>query len=270
MYRLCLKVNTSYRGNAVGVLSKRFHAFVLQSIQRESPSLSQRLHDSKERQTFSTRLMPVSGEVWVNTPDREIVACLQRHWLDLPDIDLIDWKGTIQELHCQTFSEVLIAEKFSPGFTLHFLSPTTFYQRGNYYPLPELKRLFSSASKAYKLCTGKKVNWDELEPLIRKIRIEQLTLATERVSFGNFNLVGFKGKMAMSTKALPTEEQHLVWQLVAYGALMGFGYKTAWGLGQTLLDPLEKYTGNFPNTRSFEKTPGVVRKRQNPYGTRKN
>jgi CRISPR-associated endoribonuclease Cas6 len=27
---------------------------------------------------------------------------------------------------------------------------------------------------------------------------------------------------------------------MVYGALMGFGYKTAWGLGQTLLEPLEE------------------------------
>ncbi len=262
MYRLCLKVNTSYKGNAVGVMSKRFHAFVLQSIQRESPSLSQLLHDRKQRQAFSTRLMPKRGEVWVNTPDREIISCLQRYLLVFPDMDLIDWKGTIQELHCQTFSDSLIAEKFSPGFTLHFLTPTTFYQRGNYYPLPELKRLFSSATKAYELCTGEKVDWEELEPLIQKIRIEHLTLSTERVSFGNFNVVGFKGKMAMSTKALPNKEQNLVWQLVAYGALMGFGYKTAWGLGQTLLDPLE-------DIRKIFRTPGASKNSRELFGNAK-
>ena len=240
MYRLRLKVNTPYKGNAVGVLSKRFHAFVLQSIQHESPALSQRLHDRKERQAFSTRLMPERGEVWVNTPNQEVISCLRRHLWAGAEMDLIDWKGKIQGHHCQTFSDTRIAEKLSPSFTLHFLTPTTFYQRGNYYPLPELKRLFSSTAKAYQLCTGKEMEWEELEPLIQKIRIEDLSISTERVSFGKFNLIGFKGKMAMSIKALGKEDQHLIWQLMAYGALMGFGYKTAWGLGQTLLHPLEE------------------------------
>ncbi|MBA4547826.1 CRISPR system precrRNA processing endoribonuclease RAMP protein Cas6 [Thermoactinomyces intermedius] len=240
MYRLRFKVNTSYEGDGVGGLSKRFHAFILRSIQQESPALSQHLHDRKERQAFSTRLMPQKGEVWVNTPDPNVVSCLQRQLRAGAEMDLIDWKGVIVGHRCQTFSPARISETFSPGFTLHFLTPTTFYQRGNYYPLPELKRLFSSAAKAYQLCTGKETEWGELESLIRKIRVEYLSVLTQRVSFGKFNLVGFKGKMAMSMKALEKEEQHWIWQLMAYGALMGFGYKTAWGLGQTLLKPLEE------------------------------
>lgn len=239
MYRLRLKVDSRYSGNAVGVLSKRFHAFVLQSIQRESPSLSQLLHDRKERQVFSTHLLLDKREVWISTPKQSIISCLQRHFLLQSDIDLMDWKGTITELHCQTFSESHINEKFSSNFTMHFLTPTTFYQRGIYYPLPELKRLFSSAVKAYEICRGKQVEWEKLEPLVHRIRIEHLVVSTERVRFGEFNVIGFKGNMAMNIKALSKEEQYLIWHLVVYGSLMGFGYKTAWGLGQTLLEPLE-------------------------------
>ncbi|KYQ86767.1 hypothetical protein AYX07_06380 [Thermoactinomyces sp. AS95] len=81
-------------------------------------------------------------------------------------MDLIDWKGKIVGHCCQTFSPARISEKFSPGFTLHFLTLTTFYQRGNYYPIPEFKRLFSSAAKACQLCTGKETEWGELEPFV--------------------------------------------------------------------------------------------------------
>ncbi|WP_164491618.1 CRISPR system precrRNA processing endoribonuclease RAMP protein Cas6 [Staphylospora marina] len=195
--------------------------------------------------------------MWINTPDRDVISCLQRYFLLQSDIDLIDWKGTIQEIHCQTFSESRIDEKFSSNLTLHFLTPTTFYQRGNYYPLPELKRLFSSAIKAYEICRGKRVEWENLEPLIHQIRIEHLVVATERVSFGEFNVIGFKGKITMNIKALPKEEQLLVWRLVAQGSLMGFGYKTAWGLGQTLLDPLEDAQAFFRTPGASKKSPGV-------------
>ncbi|MBH8597280.1 CRISPR system precrRNA processing endoribonuclease RAMP protein Cas6 [Thermoactinomyces sp. CICC 10523] len=240
MYRLRLMADSPYHRNTVGVLSKRFHAFVLRSIQSQSPVLSQLLHDRKKRQVFSTHLLLKKGEMWINTPNRELISCIQQHLLLHPEIDLIDWKGIVQEFHCQTYSRSFIEEKFSPNFTLHFLTPTTFYQRGNYYPLPELKRLLSSAAKAYEIFSGEPVDWGDLEPLVHLIRIEQVEVATERVHFGEFNVIGFKGKIAMNIKALPKEKQQMVWKLISYGALMGFGYKTAWGLGQTMLDPLEK------------------------------
>jgi len=250
MYRLCLKVDSPapFRGNPVGVLSRRFHAFVLKALQRESPELSKELHDRRDRQVFSTHLMLKKGEIRIHTPDREVVSCLQRHFLREAEIDLLDWRGTVREVHCQTFDPAWIDERFSAAFTLHFLTLTTFYQRNNYYPLPELKRLFSSAAKACEIVTGRRVEWETLEPLIYPVRIEDLHVRTERVRFGEFNIIGFKGRMAMSLKALPEESQRMMWRLLAYGSLMGFGYKTDWGLGQTLLDPLE-------DARAFFQTP---------------
>lgn len=252
MYRLCLKVDSPvpFRGNPVGVLSRRFHAFVLRALQQESPQLSREVHDRKERQVFSTHLLLNRGEIRINTPDREIVLCLQRYFLRESEINLLDWRGTVRELHCQTFDSSRIEERFSPYLTLYFLTPTTFYQRKNYYPLPELKRLFSSAAKVSEIITGERIEWDSLEPMIYPVRIEDLNVKTERVSFGEFNVIGFKGKIAMSLKALPEESQCFIWRLLAYGSLMGFGYKTAWGLGQTLLDPLE-------DARAFFRTPGA-------------
>lgn len=48
-----------------------------------------------------------------------------------------------------------------------------------------------------------------------------------------FNIVGFQGHLVLNTRSLEPEEQFFIWQLAVYGSLMGFGYKTAWGLGQT-------------------------------------
>lgn len=261
MYRLCLKVDfpAPFRGNPVGVLSRRFHAFVLKSLQQESPQLSQEVHDRKERQVFSTHLLLNRGEIRINTPDREIASCLQRYFLQEAEINLLDWRGTVRELHCQTFDLSRIDERFSANLTLYFLTPTTFYQRKNYYPLPELKRLFSSAAKVSEIVTGQRVEWETLEPLIYPVRIEDLNVRTERVSFGEFNVIGFKGKMAMSLKALPEESQRMMWRLLAYGSLMGFGYKTAWGLGQTLLDPLD-------DARAFFRTPVASAKTREVFG----
>jgi CRISPR-associated endoribonuclease Cas6 len=255
MYRLCLKVDSPapFRGNPVGVLSRRFHAFVLKSLQQESPQLSQEVHDRKERQVFSTHLLLNRGEIRINTPDREVVSCLQRYFLREAGIDLLDWRGSVREVHCQTFDSSRIDERFSTSLTLYFLTPTTFYQWKNYYPLPELKRLFSSAAKVSEIITGERIEWESLEPLIYPVRIEDLNVKTERVRFGEFNVIGFKGKMAMSLKALPEASQRMIWRLLAYGSLMGFGYKTAWGLGQTLLDPLE-------DARTFFRTPGASSK----------
>ena len=143
----------------------------------------------------------------------------------------------IEKVDSQYFSVAAIDQAFSSRFTLRFLTPTTFYQWGNYYPLPELQRLFSSAVKVYEICGHSNLPWEELEWLIRKIRMEHISLTTHRVYFGKFNVIGFRGVLALNTKELPIEQQKQIWRLIVYASLMGFGYKTAWGMGQTQLEP---------------------------------
>jgi CRISPR/Cas system endoribonuclease Cas6 (RAMP superfamily) len=124
---------------------------------------------------------------------------------------------------------------FTEKFTLRFITLTTFYQYGNYYPLPELNRLLSSASKVMVIVEGVEIGKQQLETMTRMIRIEFANIKTERMSFGKFNIIGFCGDLSLPLKALPKEDQDVVWKLVNYGTMMGFGYKTAWGLGRTQL-----------------------------------
>ncbi|SFJ43359.1 CRISPR system precrRNA processing endoribonuclease RAMP protein Cas6 [Thermoflavimicrobium dichotomicum] len=235
IYRLHLHVRPQARLESPGILARRLHAFILEAIQRVNPELSQRLHDGKERQAFSVYLD--SDMIFIHSPAREVIHSLQKRLLLDSSIDLIDWQGTVQEIHTQLFAKEEIMRQFTPKFTLKFVTPTTFYQQGNYYPLPELVRLFSSATKVLEMCEGQVLSRSDIETWVRKIRIEYASFTTERVDFGKFNVIGFRGKLTLNLKALPPEEQERLWILAVYGSLMGFGYKTAWGLGQTRLEP---------------------------------
>jgi CRISPR-associated endoribonuclease Cas6 len=167
----------------------------------------------------------------------EVIQSLQQRFLLNDQIDLGRWKGIVQEMHLYHFTQEDIIHQFSDKLTLQFLTPTTFYQQGNYYPLPELTRLFVSANKLMVTIENLDIPRSELEQSVRKIRIEYASIATERVDFGKFSVIGFTGNLALNLKALPPTEQALFWKLAVYGSLMGFGYKTAWGLGQARIKP---------------------------------
>lgn len=130
--------------------------------------------------------------------------------------------------------------RYHDSFTIRFLTPTTFYQSANYYPLPELGRLFSSAAKVLAMCESLTLLRDEIDQVVRKIRLEHVDISTQRVRFGSFQVIGFCGSITCNLKALPVDQQLLYWRLAVYGLLMGFGYKTAWGLGQAELIPQSK------------------------------
>jgi CRISPR-associated endoribonuclease Cas6 len=235
MYRLHLQVYSKSYFSGVGVLTKRLHALILEGIQQVNPSLSQQLHDGKERQAFSTYFMP--NEIIISSILLEVIQSLQQRFLLNDQIDLGRWKGIVQEMHLYHFTQEDIIHQFSDKLTLQFLTPTTFYQQGNYYPLPELTRLFVSANKLMVTIENLDIPRSELEQSVRKIRIEYASIATERVDFGKFSVIGFTGNLALNLKALPPTEQALFWKLAVYGSLMGFGYKTAWGLGQARIKP---------------------------------
>jgi CRISPR-associated endoribonuclease Cas6 len=250
MYQLNISLASKTKPQNTWVLARRLHAFVLHSIQSQDPNLSQALHDRKDRQLFSIHPGFKVGAISVRTPNKDVVKCLQSALLEEDLIDLNDWKGKIQALHCESMTLNDVMRDFSTKITFHFITPTTFYQWGNYYPLPELQRLFSSGAKSLAIAEHYVVDWAQIEPLLRKIRVEDLHLSTKRVNFGTFNVVGFEGKMVINSKALPIEDQQLIWKLAAYGSLMGFGYKTAWGLGQTQLKELSGFTPFMASLKS--------------------
>ncbi|RAL26706.1 hypothetical protein DL897_01250 [Thermoflavimicrobium daqui] len=235
MHRLHLLIKANHKSTGVGILTRRLHAFILESIQQANPQLSQYLHDCKERQSFATYFG--NGEIFVHSPDFSVVHSLQRKLLEDSLIDLIHWKGIVQSLHSQHYTKEQIMQQITNKFTLRFLTPTTFYQQGNYYPLPELVRLFCSAAKVLDMCEELAIPRNEIEVWVRKIRIEYASFVTDRVDFGKFNVIGFRGTLTLNLKALPRKEKELLWRLAVYGSMMGFGYKTAWGLGQTRLEP---------------------------------
>lgn len=238
MYRLQLIVHPK-GADDIGVISKRLHGFIFKAIQRIDPDLSAALHDRKDRQLFSVYPLLKKKEIRIHSPEKNVISCLQQYFLQDPQIDINDWKGEVQEVKSRYFSTEKIDQAFSSRFTLRFLTPTTFYQWGNYYPLPELQRLFSSAIKIYEICGYRDIQWEELEFFIRKMRIEHVSVTTHRVNFGKFNIIGFRGSLTLNMKELPPEKQKQIWRMVVYTSLMGFGYKTAWGMGQTRLEPFE-------------------------------
>lgn len=265
MYLLHLTVQSSSKPFGPGIITRRLHAYILDAIQQRNPELSQMIHDRKERQIFSVYFN--HHKITIHSPSREVIQCLQQNVLYNDQINLIAWKGTIQEAYAQSFPVDEIMKRFSSNFTLKFLTPTTFYQYGNYYPLPELNRLFSSASKVLEMCEDQVISATELESFTRKIRVEHASIKTHRVDFGKFNVIGFSGTLMLNIKALSLEEQHLVWKLAVYGSMMGFGYKTAWGLGQTKLEPFD-FPSPLRTPHASAITPEVVGNRKSIEKTR--
>jgi CRISPR-associated endoribonuclease Cas6 len=234
MYTLSLTLKLlTPKKQFTGVHYRRLHAFVLGSIKRSDPELSGEIHSRKDRQIFSTSYEQENIKIY--TPSKRIIACLQQALLERNQVDLFDWQAQILQVAVTFTSPEEIQKTFAEKFTLRFITPTTFYQYGNYYPLPELNRLLSSASKVMKIIEGEEVDKQQLETMARMIRIESANIKTERVSFGKFNIIGFCGELSLQCKALPKEDQYIIWKLVNYGTMMGFGYKTAWGLGRTKL-----------------------------------
>lgn len=172
---------------------------------------------------------------------KEVVLSLQQTLLDHHVLDLQDWKATIIEVQTRKVTTQEMDASYCEKCTLHFITPTTFYQYGNYYPLPELNRLLGSAAKLVAIVDEWEIEKHQIEDWARNIIIESVEIKTERVSFGSFQIIGFCGKMTISQKKLSKADQSIVWRLIQYGALMGFGYKTAWGLGR-----VEVQTSNRP------------------------
>jgi CRISPR-associated endoribonuclease Cas6 len=216
-----------------GTHYRRLHAFVLRSIQYSDPDLSEAIHSRTDRQIFSISYW--KEKITIHTPSKQLVSTLQQTFLEQDQVDLQDWKARIQKIDASYTSQEDIKNAFSSNFTLRFVTPTTFYQYGNYYPLPELHRLLASAGKVMMLAEGTEVSKQQLETWARNIRIEHAEIKTKRLSFEKFNIIGFCGTLSLQIKSLPIEDQLQVWQLVNYGVMMGFGYKTAWGLGKTQL-----------------------------------
>lgn len=234
MYTLTLTLKLLTRKKEfTGVHYRRLHAFVLGSMKESDPALSEEIHSRMERQIFA--ISYEQEKIRIYTPSKRIISCLQQTLLDRKLVDLFDWQAQIIEIAAIFTTPEEVQNTFHEKFTLRFVTPTTFYQYGNYYPLPELNRLLSSASKVMQIVEGVEVSKHQLETMARMIRIESANIKTERISFGKFNIIGFCGELSLQCKALPKEDQYIVWKLVNYGTMMGFGYKTAWGLGRTQL-----------------------------------
>ncbi|MCH5584618.1 CRISPR system precrRNA processing endoribonuclease RAMP protein Cas6 [Shimazuella sp. AN120528] len=233
MYTLTLTLKLLRKKEITGVHYRRLHAFVLGLIKLSDPALSKEIHGRKDRQIFS--ISYEKEKIRIYTPSKRIISCLQQALLDRHQVDLFDWQAKILQVAANFTTPEEIQNKFCEKFILRFITPTTFYQYGNYYPLPELNRLLSSASKVMEIVEGVEIDKHQLETMVRMIRIESANIKTERVSFGKFNIIGFCGDITLQCKVFPKEDQYVVWKLVNYGAMMGFGYKTAWGLGRANL-----------------------------------
>jgi CRISPR-associated endoribonuclease Cas6 len=221
-----------------GVLTKRFHAFIFSVLKEANPELADQLHERKQRQMFS--FCVDRNHICIHSPEEQVIQALVQGLLQVEQIDLLSWKGKIQEIHWQKIREADVKATISTYVNLHFLTPTTFFHGSIYYPLPELYRLLTSANKAYEMYTGSMAPQEKLITLTDQIRIENFQLKTKRVNFEKIRILGFCGRLDLNLKALSKEDQTLAWKLLVYGSLMGFGYKTAWGLGQTRMEPFEQ------------------------------
>lgn len=231
MYSIDVGVDISDKFCYPGQFSKQLHGFMLASIEKINPSLSEYLHDSKERSYYSIHLID-GHNLRISTTSKEIVAAIQKSFLISSSIETPSVStriSTIKVKEKDIEDGIEIVDKSI--FRLNFRTPTAFAQSGNYYILPEAKRLFSSALKTYHLL-GYEVEWEEIERLIDKLIMVDVKISTKVVHFDKFNVRGFVGYVDWSTKQLTHQQKQRLAHLIMCLDTFGAGIKTAWGMGR--------------------------------------
>jgi CRISPR-associated endoribonuclease Cas6 len=137
------------------------------------------------------------------------------------------------------FETILNAGRVNNGeFRLIFLSPTNFKLNGRYHMLPDIQYVLKSyANKWNFLCPqGLEVTENRLEEIASACFADKYRLNIEFFSIEDIRIAGFKGQCHYKVKDEMEEEGiDTLSMLLNFSIFCGTGYKTALGMGRTMV-----------------------------------
>lgn len=157
-------------------------------------------------------------------------------------ISIADMEFTIKKIRIDKvfdFETILNAGRVNNGeFRLIFLSPTNFKLNGHYHMLPDIQCVLKSyANKWNFLCPrGLEVTEDRLENISSACFADKYRLNIEFFCIEDTRIAGFKGQCHYKVKEEMEEEGiDTLSMLLNFSIFGGTGYKTALGMGQTMV-----------------------------------
>ena len=143
-------------------------------------------------------------------------------------IELLEKKNYTAEELIKTAREIE-AERF---FSLRFLTPTAFKQKGTYTVLPEKELILQSLLNKWNVSFPAYPLQDEdaVQMMLDGMRISDYNLRTTRFPLKDNKIPGFIGNMSIDTHlSAPLLD---IWKILfAFSAFSGIGIKTALGMG---------------------------------------
>jgi CRISPR-associated endoribonuclease Cas6 len=250
LYRIFLNVHIPRSLRKPGIFTRQLHGYILRMIEQTDKPLASELHDQKDRQSFSLYVDPKGEGIFVSCLNKQVARALQLAWYNTLELQTPLLTTKIHQIDTQfiSFDDLNFKED---RLRLRFLSPTTFYQYGKYYPLPEPQRIFSSAMKTFNqsVYAAEPLVWEDILHIVQEMVIADVNIHSTVVSFEKFLIQGFLGRIEFRLHRLTTEQKRKVWMLARILEIVGVGNKTAWGLGAVTA-----------NTHRVSKSPEGVRR----------
>lgn len=236
------------------------HGWFFHQVQAIDPQLSQLLHDETDEKAFT--LSGLDGQFQAVNQHLNLKAKSVYHWtltaFSKPMVQwLAKWLTQLPEvieiyhvplqvetvaiaLPPTTYAKILPADASLPkSLKLSFLSPTSFRQRGNHFPLPVPRNLFQSYLRRWNDFSGQPIEIDPfLDWLDTAIVIQGVNVWTQKIAIKKGAVTGFKGAIdfGVTPRAQVSPEFFkMLHRLVQFAPYCGTGHKTTFGLGQTVL-----------------------------------
>ena len=120
----------------------------------------------------------------------------------------------------------------SGKYTLEFLTPTMFRQRGRYVILPDMRLIVQSLMMKYSAAsdTTDMTDEDTLEQILEESFVTRHRLQSAVFSAEGRNFTGFVGNLTFCCRGTETMARYLR-MLFTFGEFSGIGTKTAMGMG---------------------------------------
>ena len=222
-------------GTLTGWLGHLLHGALFARIDATNPALGQALHD-QTRKPFSLRYALREGaiDLTLNVWDNALRAAI-------PSAFLVGGWARLSQTNARILSVALQPVSTPPAPRdaprLRFLTPTCFRSNGRALLFPEGRLLCQSLCRDWAVAGGEPFAADSVAALGAALYPTGHQLQTEKVSFGQFALCGFRGTCEYAIDpALPAELRAALWRLLSVLPYFGVGYKTAQGMGAVSLD----------------------------------
>lgn len=146
------------------------------------------------------------------------------------EIDIV--QKNYMEMSYRELMDHFYEEDSSRYLQIHFMSPTSFKQRGKYLFYPDLRCIYQSLMNKYDSAVTEEsmVNEDTLEQLCEYSQIVRYDLKSVNFSLEGIKIPAFIGKVTIKIHGTQTMA-NFAHMLFEFGTYSGVGIKTALGMG---------------------------------------